>query len=215
MTDTSDKQTESPAEDRPEGTGPDQPHGAADAAGTTSPTDEPQDAAGPDEGQSEVGRLQNERDKLDNQLKHAMADLANFRKRQAKERIEIRNSVIEGMANELFPVLDNFSYALAAEAQQQGEDNSSSIVEGLRMVQTMLTGVLERHGVTEIPAAGQPFDPNVHEAVGVEAREGVPEGTILMVNQTGYRIGDRVVRPSRVTVAGQPGEDTPADGEEG
>ena len=72
------------------------------------------------------------------------------------------------------------------------------------MVQTLLHGALERHGVSEIPAAGLAFDPRLHEAVGVEERDDVSEGHVAEVLQRGYQLGDRVIRPTRVVVSGLP-----------
>jgi molecular chaperone GrpE len=74
-------------------------------------------------------------------------------------------------------------------------------MDGVRMTRILLIGALERHGLTEIPAQGLPFDPLRHEAVSMEPAGEVPEGHVVRVLQTGYQIGDHVVRHSRVVVA--------------
>jgi len=148
-----------------------------------------------------------ERERLEAQLRRAMADLANLRKRQAKELVDARVRAIEALTAEILPVLDNFHLALGATDSQlaeAGEFDPNAIVEGLQMVRAMLEGVLERHGLSEIPAEAAVFDPNVHEAVGVDSETAVAPGTITKVVQRGYRVGDRVLRPSRVIVAGEP-----------
>jgi molecular chaperone GrpE len=123
-----------------------------------------------------------------------------MRRRQKQEMDDNRRRVLEGLTQELLPVLDTFTMALAA-AESEATD-PKTLVEGVRLVRTMLSGVLEHHGLVEIPATGQTFDPLRHEAVAVEPALGVPEGQVLRVLQTGYLLGDRVVRHSRVVVAG-------------
>jgi len=156
--------------------------------------------------EQEFARLRDERDNLEQQLQRTLADTANMRRRQKQEMDDNRRRVLEGLTQELLPVLDTFTMALSA-ADNEATD-PKSIVEGVKLVRTLLSGVLERHGLSEIPAAGQPFDPLRHEAVAVEADDSVPEGQVLRVLQTGYQLGDRVVRHSRVIVAG-PGNANP------
>lgn len=139
------------------------------------------------------------------QLQRAMADLANLRRRMHKEVDEARRRAIEGLAAELLPVIDNFHLALGAKSQadaSQGHIDPAAIVDGLRMVKSMLEGVLERHGLSEIQSEGAAFDPNVHEAVGVDNSGGAEPGRVVTVMARGYRLGDRVLRPSRVVVSG-------------
>ncbi len=149
----------------------------------------------------ELTALQTERDQLQDQLKHAMADMANMRRRAVKEAEEARRRIVEGFTQELLPVLDNFGLAL--QAFEQGDDNStSSLFEGVRMVHTLLSSALERHGLALIPAEGVPFDPQRHEALAVEPQPGTEQGQILRVLQPGYMLGDRVLRHAKVVVAG-------------
>lgn len=159
--------------------------------------------------EQEVTRLREERDQLEQKLQRAMADTQNMRRRQLKEMEDGRRRVLEGLTQELLPVLDTFALALQAydgtaadggAADKAGD--TGALVEGVRMVQTLLTGALERHGLQEIPAIGQPFDPARHEALGVEPNGDVPENQILRVVQTGYTLGEHVVRHSKVIVAG-------------
>ena len=155
----------------------------------------------------EMTKLRAERDHLEQQLQRAMADTQNIRRRQRQEMDDSRRRVLEGMTQELLPVLDSFGLAVQAydNAKADGNDGATSgLVEGVRMVQTLLSGALERHGLQEIPAIGLPFDPARHEALGVEPRDGIPENQVVRVVQTGYLLGDHVVRHSKVIVAGPP-----------
>jgi molecular chaperone GrpE len=150
----------------------------------------------------ELTKLRTDNAQLEEQLVRALADLQNIRRRQRQEMDESRLRTLQGLCQELLPILDNFQMALQAWDEGKGSGDPKQVVEGVRMVRSMLTAALERHGLQEIPAAGQPFDPNLHEAVAVEARPGVPEGQVLQVLQPGYQIGDRIIRPSRVIVSG-------------
>lgn len=148
----------------------------------------------------ELARLREERDNLEQQLQRTLADTANMRRRQKQELDDGRRRALEGLTQELLPVLDTFTMALWA--ADSGASDAQSIVDGVKMVRTLLASVLERQGLVEIPAAGRTFDPLRHEAVAVEPAPNVPEGQILRVLQPGYLLGDRVVRHSRVVVAG-------------
>jgi molecular chaperone GrpE len=101
-------------------------------------------------------------------------------------------------ARELLPVLDNLQRALEA-ARQQGE--TGPLVQGVALVQSQLRDVFARFGITPIDALGQPFDPNLHEAVMQVPRDDVAPGTVVQVLEPGYRLHERVLRPARVAVA--------------
>ena len=152
----------------------------------------------------ELARVQAERDHFEVQLQRTLADTANMRRRQKQEMDDVRRRTVEGITQELLPVLDTFAMALHA-YDTQGSD-PKALIEGVRMVRTLLSGALERHGLAEIAAAGLPFDPARHEAVAVEPTQDVPAGHVVRVLQPGYQLGDRVVRHSRVTVAGAPNQ---------
>jgi molecular chaperone GrpE len=149
--------------------------------------------------------------RMEVQLRRAMADLANLRKRQARDLADARQRAIEGLIVELLPVLDNFHLALGATEARPEQEESGSIVEGLKMVRSMLMGVLERYGVSEITAAGEVFDPNLHEAVGLDHESDSEPGRITSVVLRGYRMNDKVLRPTRVIVKGEAPEDDTID----
>lgn len=150
--------------------------------------------------EQELARLREERDQLEQQLQRQLADAANVRRRARQEMDDQKRRVLEGITQELLPALDSFTLAL--QAFDAGNTDPKALIDGVRMTRVLLAGALERHGLQEIPALGQTFDPLRHEAVATEPAEGVPAGQILRVLQTGYQLGDRVVRHSRVVVAG-------------
>lgn len=152
--------------------------------------------------EQEMVRLREERDHFETQLQRALADTANIRRRQHKEMDDSRRRVLEGLTQELLPVLDSFGMALAAYDAQGSDADPKSLVEGVRLVRTLLSSALERHGLSEIAAEGLAFDPSRHEAVAVEPSETLPEGHVVRVLQPGYLLGEHVVRHSKVTVAG-------------
>lgn len=162
----------------------------------------------------ELAALRQERDTLQDQLRRSMADLANIRRRHLKEMELARSTAAEGLASDLLPVLDNFHLALDAHEQHTAGDSRSeahALIEGLRMVRSLLEGTLERHGVREIVGHGSPFDPNVHEAVGLDTESEIAPGHVARVLQRGYYLGDKVLRPSRVLVRDQSRDATSDD----
>jgi molecular chaperone GrpE len=124
------------------------------------------------------------------------ADFDNYRKRVAREQVELTRRVNERILNELLPVLDDLERALEAAAEHE----EAKLEEGVRLVHRSLLGLVERHGLSEIETEGA-FDPHVHEALLAQPGEGAEEGSVLQVLQKGYRLGDKVLRPARVIVA--------------
>ena len=124
------------------------------------------------------------------------ADFDNYRKRVAREYVEVTARANERLLNELLPVLDDLERALEAAASHE----EAKLEEGVQLVHRLLAGLLERHGLSEIAAEGA-FDPHVHEALLSQPGEGAETGTVLQVIQKGYRLGDRVLRPTRVIVS--------------
>jgi molecular chaperone GrpE len=124
------------------------------------------------------------------------ADFDNFRKRVAREHLELAKRANERILNELLPVLDDLERALEAASAHE----EAKLEEGVELVHRSLAALVERHGLTPIETDGV-FDPHVHEALLAQPGEGVDPGSVLQVLQKGYRLGDRVLRPARVIVA--------------
>jgi len=129
------------------------------------------------------------------------AELDNFRKRTAKERQDAVKYANGSLLESLLPVIDNFEFGLQA-ARAEGEN--SPVLMGMSMVQKQLVDFLRENGVEEIPAVGQKFDPNQHDAVSQQPTTDAPEGTILTQIRRGYRLRDRLLRPASVIVASVP-----------
>lgn len=125
------------------------------------------------------------------------ADFENFRRRTAKEKEELTAVITQNMLGDLLPLLDNFERAMAVE-QTDGE----AFRKGVEMIFTQLKEVLDKNGLEHIEAEGQPFDPNVHQAVMRVENPDVSDGTVTQVLQKGYRAKGRVIRPAMVQVAG-------------
>ena len=148
--------------------------------------------------QETVGRLRRALEEANKRVLMAQAELENFRKRTRREQSEQLKYSVMPIVRDLLPVIDNFERAMGA---VPGDDANAGMVEGIRMVQKMLMDVLGQHGCQEISAEGVAFDPMQHEAVGQMPSDEVPAGEVLKVLQTGYRLHDRVIRPSQVIVS--------------
>lgn len=132
------------------------------------------------------------------------ADLDNYKKRAARERAEAEAAVQARILSRFLPVLDNFEMALAATTAAT-DPAAQSLQAGVRMIAQQFRGVLLESGLEEIDAAGQPFDPNLHEAVSQQDSAEVPEGHVLQQLRKGYRLRERLLRPASVVVARKPG----------
>ena len=132
----------------------------------------------------------------------AAADLSNYRRRTEEERGTMARLANAALISRLLAVLDDFDRAL----EHVPEDAHEGWVDGVRLVERKLRSVLESEGLTPIEAVGQPFDPNVHEAVVHEETADHPDNQVIGELQRGYRLHDRVLRPALVRVANNPKE---------
>jgi len=130
-------------------------------------------------------------------LQRERASFQNYKKRVEAERLAQAERMRGEILIKLLPVLDDFYRALEAVPAEERD----SWYEGVVLIQRKLERFLEEQGVTEIPALGQRFDPNYHEAVGVEENTDAEPDTIVEVVQRGYQQRDRVLRPALVRVA--------------
>ena len=163
---------------------------AADGAAPSAPT----------AGGGDPTEIQRQRDDYFDQLQRTRADFVNYQKRSREQADRDRLYAAAPLALDLIAVLDNFERALDA-ARTSG---ASTIVDGLEMVHKQLIGALAKHGIETISALGRPFDPNEHEALMQKPDPEHPEGTVVAELGRGYRLRDRVLRPSKVAVSVQP-----------
>src|SRR3954451_8114562 len=138
------------------------------------------------------------------------AELENVRKQNAQRVQKASRDGMRRVAGELLPALDDFERALA-HAEAEEEESGAHTAEGggahhltarIRLRQQKMIDALRRAGIEPSSPKGEPFDPHLHEAVAQQPADGAQPGTVLEVLQNGYRLGDDVLRPARVVVAG-------------
>jgi molecular chaperone GrpE len=144
----------------------------------------------------ELEALRAENEDLIDTLQRVKADFDNYRKRAARDQEALVARAGERIVKELLPVLDDLERALeAAESHEEAK-----LEEGVKLVHRQLEQLLEREGLAPVATDGK-FDPHVHEALLTQPSAS-EEGSVIEVLQKGYRLGDRVLRPARVVVAG-------------
>ena len=141
------------------------------------------------------------------------AEFDNYKKRRTREFDALIQSASENLIRDLLPVLD--SVARALEHSADGEEDSDGFRQGVAMIMEEFPKVLQRRGLSEIEAAGQPFDPNFHEALMQMTSEDHAEGLVMAVVERGYRICEKVIRPARVVVSGGSAGEESENEEEG
>ena len=129
------------------------------------------------------------------------AEMQNLRNRTSREIADERKYAALPLLRDLLPVVDNIDRAIEA-AEKTGE--AEKLLEGFRLVRQQLATALASNDCQLIEAAGQPFDPNVHQAILHQPSADVPAGTVTMVTQQGYKLHERVVRPAQVIVSSGP-----------
>ena len=186
-----------------------------ETGGAGSDAQEPE-AGGEDEVsafEAAVAALSAERDELRDQFMRARAEFENYRKRTARDMERVRKTAAEDLIRELLPALDNLERAL-----EHVENHEDPFVKGVEMVAKQFAGALAARGLSPIAAHGEPFDPNVHDALTQQPSEEHPEGTVMQEYERGYRLGDFVLRPAKVVVSSGPvvpaAETTDSDSEE-
>jgi len=182
--------------------------GATPPAGPEPPPAEQAAGASAPAAEDELASAVRERDEYLDRLQRLKAEFDNYRKRAARDLESFAARANEQLVKELLPIVDDLERALDAAAEQ----TEARLEEGVRLVHRSLFELLRKHGLEEIEAEGR-FDPHVHEALLAQPSE-ADEGTVIEVVQRGYRLGDRVLRPARVVVAGPKEEAPSGDGHE-
>jgi molecular chaperone GrpE len=148
--------------------------------------------------EAEAERLQARIDELEDQLLRIAADFENYRKRTARQYEQQVKQANERLLSDLLEIVDNFERALSTE---NGENAPESFRKGVEMIFIQLTTLLTKYEVTPIDAVGQPFDPNLHEAVMQVDSDEYSEGMVALEVSKGYMLGDKVLRHSKVGVS--------------
>lgn len=149
----------------------------------------------------ELEKLRAELKEADQRCLRTQAELENYRKRARREIDDERRFAGLPLMRDLLTVVDNLERAMEA---AEKSDNTDGLLEGVKMVAVQLTGVLQQHNCDRIEAVGQPFDPNLHEAIGQQPSDDQPAGTVMQQMQVGYQLHDRVIRPAQVFVSTGP-----------
>lgn len=154
--------------------------------------------------EAELEALRAERDDFRDRFMRALADAENARKRGERDRREAEQYGGSKLARDLLPVYDNLRRALDAVAEDQREV-AKALIEGVELTLRELVNVLTRHGVTPVtPAVGDPFDPQLHQAMFEAPLPGTKAGDIIQVMTEGFLLHDRLLRPAQVGVSSTP-----------
>jgi molecular chaperone GrpE len=171
------------------------------------PQQQPQGADVPDYAELLAAKTEECKELVD-QLQRLAAEYSNYQKRMERHFQEEKKHGIRALVLDLLPAIDNFERALDAAASKPSFE---SLLEGVKAVHDQMLAALAKHGVEQIDAAGQPFDPEHHEAVTLVPSESQPDGQVVEVMQKGYRLHGRTIRPSRVAVSGGPPKPEPSE----
>lgn len=157
-------------------------------------------APGAAENTADIEQLEKERDEARDQALRARAELVNYQKRVKQQAETDRLYYVGNFAHDLLDVLDNLDRATEA-LRASGVEG---VVSGLEIVHKQLLSTMAKYGVEPIEAMEQPFDPNFHDALMRQPSSDHPEGTVVAEIAKGYKIHDRVLRPSKVAVSAKP-----------
>ncbi len=151
-----------------------------------------------------VEALVRENADLKDQTLRTLAEMENLRRRTEREVRDAKQYAVASFARDMLTVSDNLSRALEAlpaETRDSADEGLKALIDGIGMTEREMLNQLEKHGVRPLNPEGEKFDPNFHQAMFEVPNAEVPSGTVVQVVQTGYVIGDRVLRPAMVGVA--------------
>jgi molecular chaperone GrpE len=167
---------------------------SAEPASAATPA--PATAPGPEEA---LAAKAQEAERLQDRLLRLQAEFDNYKKRMAREKAEFLKFATEGLLLEFLPVLDNLERALVS--ARAGSANREAVADGIEMIVRLFRSTLDKAGVKPLEAAGQPFDPGLHQAIAqVETADG-PENLVVEEVQKGYLLEGRVLRAAMVKVS--------------
>ncbi len=159
-----------------------------------------------DKKESEFEIALKDRDSFKDQLLRLRAEFDNYRKRMAREAKHTRETAAEEALLDMLPVLDHLELAL-----QHAADDSGTLAEGVELVLKQMQDALSKHGLKHIPALGEVFDPNVHEALMQVESDEYDEGIVAQEFLKGYMLARKVLRPAKVVVSKGKADETPAE----
>jgi molecular chaperone GrpE len=148
-----------------------------------------------------IDSLQKEKDELFGKLQRVSADYANFQKRVPKQITDTICYEKERIIKTLLPALDNFESALGGLQNAHSAENADVLIKGVRIIYDQMLDILKSHGVEQIKALGEKFDPALHEAMTQKVEPEREENIVLEEFQKGYKLNGRVIRPTKVIVS--------------
>ncbi|MDR1959019.1 MAG: nucleotide exchange factor GrpE [Planctomycetaceae bacterium] len=148
-----------------------------------------------------LSQLEAELRQTTDKMLRAHAELENYRRRASREMDDIQKYASAGLIRDLLPVWDNMGRALEAVEKTHDAD---SLIEGVKMMYEQFVTVLKQYHCERIEAVGEPFDPHIHESISKMPSNDYPPGTVIFESQAGFKLHDRVVRPSQVVLAAEP-----------
>lgn len=187
-------------DNKPE-TGPAEVPTDNEAAPQDSGSANPEMETGPED---RMTQLESDNAELKDRVLRLMADMENLRRRTAREVKDASQYAIAGFARDMLGVGDNLRRALDAlpeDAAQEADDTLKNLLEGVAMTEREMQNALGKHGIKKIDPEGEKFDPNFHQAMFEVPNPEIVSGTVVQVVQSGYVIGERVLRPAMVGVA--------------
>ena len=198
-----------------------QPGDAAEAAGNgnggAAPSMEAAPTAAPElpeaTPEEKLTALAAERDEARDRMLRVAAEFENWKKRARKEQTDAVAEARERVLKDMLDVVDNLERAVGMQAAGNGKTDGAAVLKGVDLVLRLLKQKLERYEVRPFDAAGQPFDPRVHEAISRVAHPEIPAGSVAAELQKGYRVGERLLRPAMVSVSsGAPSANPSSEG---
>jgi molecular chaperone GrpE len=153
---------------------------------------------------SVIEALNAENASLKDRVLRTMAEMENLRRRTEREVTDAKTYGVTSFARDMLNVADNLARALESlpeEARASADGALKGLIEGVELTMRDLTSALGRHGVKKLEPLGEKFDPNFHQAMFEAPNEELPAGTVAQVVQSGWRIGDRVLRPAMVGIS--------------
>ena len=185
---------------------PDRPETeAAESEAAAPDAEEAQPSEGAPDPAAELEAAQKKADENWDRYLRAAAETENVRKRAARDVENARRFALENFSKELLTVKDSLEMGLEASASADVD----SLREGSEATLKLLATTLERFGIEEVDPLGEPFDPELHEAMTVQPSAEAEPGSVLTVIQKGYSLNGRLLRPARVIVAAEPAQDQP------
>jgi molecular chaperone GrpE len=154
-----------------------------------------------EQNQPTLAELQAKADENWDRYLRAAAEMENVRKRAARDVEHARKYAVESFAKEMLGVRDSFEMGIDAADNADAE----ALIEGSKATLKLLTTALERFGISELDPLGEPFDPELHEAMSMQPSTDAEPGSVLMVVQKGYALNGRLLRPAMVIVAAEAG----------